>query len=84
MDKIKQLFDRYEGEMLVTITGYDKAIIGVCDHSMKVIYSLNKIISILKDEKNMTLEDAMEWYEYNIYNANFGQIVISDDLYMMN
>ncbi|WP_010662558.1 hypothetical protein [Marinilabilia salmonicolor] len=84
MDRLQQLFDRYDGDILVRITGYDKAIIGVCDHSQKVIYSLHKIISILKEKDGMTLEEAMEWYEYNISDVNFGQLIIADDLYLMN
>jgi len=36
------------------------------------VYSKNKVIAILMEETNMTLEDALEYAEYNIYAAYMG------------
>jgi hypothetical protein len=48
------------------------AIIGQCDASMRLVYSTDKIVDILA--KDMTREEAIEFYEYNILGAYMGEM----------
>jgi hypothetical protein len=70
----------YPDEFL-KLDGYDSAIIGICENEMKLIYSSSKIIDILK--KHMSEEEAVEFFDFNIKNAYYGEktpIISIDDL----
>lgn len=78
IDKILEWFPEEE---FIKIDGFDEAIIGVEDFDMRLIYSCSKIIEILKQE--MSEEDAIEHFEYNIKGAWLGEktpIFCIDDL----
>lgn len=53
--------------------GFDDAIIGLgcCFDSYKVIYDKKKIIEIL--EENMSYEEALEFFEFNILGSYVGK-----------
>jgi hypothetical protein len=70
----------YPDEFL-KLDGFDAAIIGICENEMKLIYSSSKIIDILK--KHMSEEEAVEFFDFNIKNAYYGEktpIISIDDL----
>jgi|TARA_R110000823_G_scaffold18416_5_gene57729 hypothetical protein len=50
--------------------GFNDAIIGFEPNMWKVVYSRNKVIEILMED--MSEEDAMEYAEYNTFNAYVG------------
>lgn len=52
--------------------GFDDAIIGICPNSLRVVYSRNKCINALLAE-NMSTEEAIEYLEYNTFNAWVGE-----------
>ena len=54
------------------IARFKPAIIGQCDASMRLVYSVDKIVDILAQE--MTREQAIEFYEYNILGAYMGEM----------
>ena len=58
-------------EKAFVLDGFNDAIIGI--HRGNLVYSLEKIISILS--KDMSEEEAVEYYSYNILGVmvNFGQ-----------
>ena len=69
------------------IARFKPAIIGQCDASMRLVYSVSKIIDILAvdmkpcgnpddpdDEYNDPRFLAMEYYEYNILGAYMGEM----------
>jgi len=65
------------------IDGHDNAIIGLssCFHSTKVAYSFKKIIDNL--QKDMTYEEALEFFSFNIQGAYLGDgtpIIMHDDI----
>jgi hypothetical protein len=51
--------------------GFNEAIIGFEPNMWKVVYSRNKVIEILM--KDMSEEDAIEFAEYNTFNAYVGE-----------
>jgi hypothetical protein len=48
---------------------YDEAILGYDSTEDRFIYDENKIIDILIIKEEMSVEDAIEWYDYNIYGT---------------
>jgi hypothetical protein len=57
-----------------TLDGFDEAIIGIdmVSDPPRVIYDTGTIIMKLIDEHGMTVEGAMEYYEFNIFNLHIG------------
>jgi hypothetical protein len=51
--------------------GFDDAILGMAGD--RVVYDTAKIIEILHTEHDMTEEEAVEYYEYNILGAYMGE-----------
>ena len=60
------------GSTQADIKKYEQAIIGQDDASLRIVYSANKIVEILS--KEMTPEEAEEFYEYNILGAYMGDM----------
>ena len=60
------------GSTQAEIKKYEQAIIGQDDASLRIVYSRDKIIDILAEE--MTHEEAVEFYEYNILGAYMGEM----------
>ena len=60
------------GSTQAEIKRYEQAIIGQDDASLRVVYSVDKIIGILSEE--MSEEEAREFYEYNILGAYMGDM----------
>ena len=51
--------------------GFEEAIVGIdylCTPA-RVIYDKNKMVEILMEADDMTLEDAIEYLEYNVFCA---------------
>jgi hypothetical protein len=51
---------------------------------MRLIYSVKKVIETLITEDEMSLEDAMEHYEFNIRGSYIGELtpIWCDDMYL--
>ena len=60
------------GSTQAEIKKYEQAIIGQDDASLRIVYSVDKIIGILSEE--MSEEEAREFYEYNILGAYMGEM----------
>ena len=63
-------------EGAVLLDGLNDAIIGVVEefgNSPRVLYSKLKILSILCERDNMTTEEAVEFYDYNILGLYAGE-----------
>lgn len=64
---------REEYPDLLTLDGFDEAILGVVERLglQTICYDRNKIISILMRDMNEV--EAIEYYEYNILGAYMGE-----------
>jgi hypothetical protein len=60
----------YPDEIILKADGFDDAIIGIDDISMRLIYSVSKCIEILK--KDMGEEEAIEYFDFNVKYAYVG------------
>ena len=58
---------------LLTLDGFDEAILGVVERCdlLVVCYDRNKILEILM--RDMNLDEAMEYFEFNILGAYMGE-----------
>jgi len=67
---INKIIEQYDPETFLKADGFDKAIIGVDETSMRLIYSVKKCIKILM--KDMSEEDAIEYFSFNVSGAYIG------------
>ena len=49
----------------VVLNGLDDAIIGATEEGL-LIYSFTKLIDLLQEDQSMRLDDALDWFSYNI------------------
>ncbi len=70
-DLIIELYGDHDDEGLLFADGLDDAILGIDPVSFKIIYSRSKCIDILA--KDMEIEEAAEFLEYNTFNAYVGE-----------
>jgi len=69
----KDIEERYEDEQMLFADGFDKAIIGVAHIQNKriVSYDTKKCIKILM--KDMTHNEAVEYFDFNVLGAYMGE-----------
>lgn len=72
MGIVETLVERYEDEEILIADGFDPAILGIDEVSMRVIYSVGLCIDILVDE-GMTQEDALEHFYFNVSGSYVGE-----------
>ncbi len=74
-EQIDTFVDEYTGsdpdEKVLLADGLDEAFIGLTSNNIRAVYSIDKIIEILS--KDMTEEDAWEYFHYNIECAYVGE-----------
>ena len=68
IDKILNWFPEDE---FLKADGFDEAIIGIDEETMRLIYSVSKCIDILK--KDMEEEEAVEYFNFNGKGAYMGE-----------
>ncbi len=68
---LEQIIEQYYEEEFLIADGFDDAILGVEENSMRIIYSVSKCLEILQKE-DMSYEDAMEHFTYNVSGAYVG------------
>lgn len=78
MTKLEQILENHPDENVVIADGFDSAILGIQEESMRVIYSVRLIIKILK--KRMTEEEAIEYLYFNVLGSHIenGPIFCTD------
>jgi hypothetical protein len=52
---------------------YDEAVMGISTDG-RLVYSVEKMIEILIRDSDMNKVDAIEWLEYNTFNAYVGEM----------
>ena len=61
---------------MLVADGYDEAVLGVarrCSQPDLIAYDVEKIIEILMTRDDMTYEDAVEFFDFNIAGAWVGE-----------
>lgn len=70
---IDKIIEQFPDESFLKADGFDEAIIGVDVQSMRLIYSVNRCISILCLDEDMDVDDAIEHFEYNVRGGYVGE-----------
>lgn len=65
---LEQILENYEDEEILIADGFDKAVIGIATDftDPRLIYSVSKCLDILMEQDEMSYEDAMEYFTYNV------------------
>ena len=71
IDILESIFEAYPDEEFLKADGFDEAIIGVDTKELRLVYSVSKCLEIL--EKDMTFDEALEYFEYNVSGAYMGE-----------
>lgn len=58
----------------LTANGLDSAIIGSEYHSHKVVYSIERILAVLMERDGMDMDEAVEFFDFNIAGAYVGEM----------
>ena len=71
MNAIRELLQEIAPDAMLA-DGLDDALVGY-DTKGRAIYSVNKIIRIFTERDGMPQEEAREYFEFNIEQANVGE-----------
>ena len=66
---LEEIIEMFPEEEFLTADGFDSAIVGVEPNSMRLVYDRDKMIGILMTDEEMEEIDAIEYLEYNTWNA---------------
>lgn len=69
---LNQIIETYPDEEFLIADGFNSAIIGVDEKSMRLIYSVKKSIEILIIDQLMTEDEAIEYFEFNVSGSYMG------------
>jgi hypothetical protein len=70
---LEEIIEMFPEEEFLTADGFDSAIVGVEPNSMRLVYDRDKMIGILITDEEMEEIDAIEYLEYNTWNAYVGE-----------
>ena len=54
--------------------GFDDAVIGTCYNTGRIVYSIERMLIILMERDEMSMEDAMDYFSFNIGGAYMGEM----------
>ena len=69
---LNEIIERHDDAIFLKADGFDSAIIGVDERSMRLIYSVEKCINILI-AGGMTDEEALEYFYFNVEGSYVGE-----------
>ena len=69
---LEKILEQYQDEEILKADGFDDAVIGIDEKSMRLIYSVNKCLNILMDQ-GMDMTEAVEYFDFNVSGAYVGE-----------
>ena len=69
---LEEIIEMFPDEEFLKADGFDNAIIGVEPNTMRLVYNRDKMVEILIEDEKMDEIDAIEYLEYNTWNAHVG------------
>jgi len=70
---LEEIMEMFPEEEFLKADGFDGAIVGVEPNSMRLVYDRDKMIGILIEDEEMEEIDAIEYLEFNTWNAYVGE-----------
>lgn len=79
---LEKILEQYEDEQILIADGFDDAVIGIEENTMRLIYSVEKCINILM-EQGMDMTEAVEYFDFNVSGSYVGEKtpIWCDDLF---
>ena len=71
--KLSTILENYSFEELIKADNFDDAVVGIEVNTLRLVYSIDKMIVILTKDDEMTYEDAIEYLEFNVFCAYVGE-----------
>jgi hypothetical protein len=71
--RLDEILEKYPDETFLIADGFDDAVIGVDENSMRLVYSTERCIDILVREHRMDYMDASDYFYYNVSGAYVGE-----------
>jgi hypothetical protein len=72
MKILDALIEIYPDEELLIADGFDEAILGIEENTMRVIYSVSKCLEIIEAE-GMPEQEALEHFYFNVQGSYVGE-----------
>lgn len=66
----ERIIEAFPDDEFLFADGFDDAIIGLDEQSMRIIYSVSKCIDILQNEMS---DAAIEYFDFNVRDAYVGE-----------
>jgi hypothetical protein len=73
MNILETILENNPDESFLKADGFDEAVIGLEEKSGRLIYSTAICLEILVKDDGMTMEEAIEYFYYNIEGAYMGE-----------
>ena len=54
--------------------GFNDAVIGTCYNTGRIVYSIERMLVILMEQSDMSMEEAIEYFSFNIGGAYVGEM----------
>tara|TARA_B100000927_G_scaffold107064_1_gene86587 strand:+ start:6391 stop:6675 length:285 start_codon:yes stop_codon:yes gene_type:complete len=70
---LKGIINYYEDEEFLKADGFDDAVIGVDESTLRLIYSTTKCVEILIERDDMEFDEALEYFDFNVRGAYMGE-----------
>ena len=79
---IEKIVEQFQDEEILKADGFDDAVIGIEESSMRLIYSVEKCINILM-KQGMDMTEAVEYFDFNVSGSYVGEKtpIWCDDLF---
>ena len=71
--RLEDIIEKYPDETFLIADGFDEAVIGVEEDTMRLVYSTQKCIDILVREHRMDYLDAADYFYYNVSGSYVGE-----------
>ena len=72
MKLLESLIAIYPDEELLIADGFDEAILGIEENTMRIIYSVSKCLEII-EAMGMPEQEALEHFYYNVQGSHIGE-----------
>lgn len=72
MSILQSILEKFDSNEIMIAEGFDEAIIGIEEFSLRIIYSVTKCLEII-EAMGMPEEDALEHFYYNVQGSYIGE-----------
>jgi len=70
---LQAIVDAYPDHMVIKADGFDDALLGYAEGEERLVYSVSKCIAILMERDGMDLEEATEYFDFNVSGSHIGE-----------